>query len=313
MHEHREPVRPSVGGPGGLRGRGGLRGPGIDRRTLLRSGLAVCVALATGASVDIVVHGLGPGGPTDSPRPDVGSSQAGDPRVASSELSRTRATPVSVEPTAAPPRPAAGASPTSQPTVATTAPPSGPRASTAFFCPSAGRHVYVTIDDGYFPDSRVIDMMRSEHLPLTTFLIAEAASEHKGFWKLFAQAGGQIQNHTYSHPLLTGMPQGEVEGQWARTNHDFARWFGVTPTVGRPPYGGLDATVSVAAAEAGLTSMIMWSALDSGTGIQTWNKAPISPGSIILLHWTPSLYGALAQVLQAVSDHHLVPAFLPGT
>lgn len=297
---------------------GGPGGPGIDRRTLLQGGAGILVALATGASVDIVVHSLGAQGPQGGPaktlHPDNGSLGTSDHRGAPSALVRTQGTANGgVEPTTTPASAAAATSPRVPPAVAGTAPPSGPRASTAFFGPAADRHVYITIDDGYFPDNRVIELMRSEHLPLTTFLITEAASEHKGFWKLFAKAGGQIQNHTYSHPLLTGMPQGEVEGQWARTNQDFARWFGLTPTIGRPPYGGIDATVSVAAAEAGLTSMIMWSALDSGTGIQTWNKGPISPGSIILLHWTPGLYGALAQVLQAVSDHHLVPAFLPGT
>ncbi len=183
-------------------------------------------------------------------------------------------------------------------------------ASTTFFGPSADRHVYITIDDGWFPDRRVIDLIRSEKVPITTFLITQAASEHLRFWKAFIAAGGQIQNHTYSHPDLTRLTQGGAESQWARTNQHFASWFGAAPTIGRPPYGAIDNKVAVAAREAGLDSMIMWSSLDDGLGIKTWNNGPIMPGSIILLHWDPGLYAELLQVLQFVDDHHLVPAFL---
>lgn len=278
--------------------------PRIDRRTLLRLGGALSVAVVAGGGVELVLRNLA----TPASTAHHLSPNTGDVTVLRS-LKTVGARPT-VTTTTEQPAP----SPTTRPAKAV-APPSsvgsgGVAAPTEFFGPSAGRHVYITIDDGYFPDNRVIHLIRSEHVPITTFLIAEAASEHLPFWKSFVSAGGQIQNHTYSHPDLTSLSQGEVEGQWARANQLYKGWFGKAPVIGRPPYGAADHKVAVAAREAGLETMIMWSALDDGSGIQTWNDKKVAPGSIILLHWTPGLYADLVQVLQAVSDNHLVPAFL---
>jgi peptidoglycan/xylan/chitin deacetylase (PgdA/CDA1 family) len=273
---------------------------------MLVGGVVSVVALGGGATALIL---------------DNGSTAPQRPAVEPSDLHELRSLAQASRPPASPPAsqttlPASQTLPAAPTTEAVPQPPasqagsSAPGATSTFFGPSAGRQVYITIDDGWFPDRRVIDLIRSENVPITTFLIAAAASEHLGFWKAFVAAGGQIQNHTYSHPNLTRLTQGAAESQWARTNQDFASWFGHTPTIGRPPYGAVDDKVALAARAAGLDSMIMWSALDDGAGIQTWNDRPIAPGSIILLHWDTGLHAELLQVLQAVDDHHLVPAFL---
>lgn len=289
--------------------------PLLDRRTLLQLGGALTVALATGGGVDLILHTI------SSP-----AAAAKRPISIADDLRALDVLPARhTSPTSPAPHPASSATDGAVPGTTTTTPapsqdglaptpPSGGTpakvAPTKYFGSSADRHVYITIDDGYFPDNRVIDVMRSEQVPITTFLITEAAAEHLGFWRSFVTAGGQIQNHTYSHPYLTGLSKGDAEGQWARANKAYKGWFGTAPVIGRPPYGAINHTVAVAAREAGLDSMIMWSALDQGSGIQTWNNGPIAPGSIILLHWTPGLYADLLAVLQDVSDHHLVPAFL---
>lgn len=283
--------------------------PLVSRRTLLRLGAALSVAVGVGGGLETVLHTMA--GPAEG---RLISTTKGDLQT----MKALKAGPDNTPETQTTERSVQSATPTTLPrTTATQAakrPVKAGSGSTAapvkFFGPSADRHVYITIDDGYFPDNRVIDVMRSEHLPITTFLIAEAAAEHLGFWKSFVSAGGQIQNHTYSHPDLTGLSQGNAEGQWARTNQAYRRWFGSAPVIGRPPYGAVNHAVAVAAREAGLDTMIMWSALDDGSGIETWNSGPLAPGSIILLHWTPGLYSDLLAVLKAVSEHHLVPAFL---
>lgn len=132
--------------------------------------------------------------------------------------------------------------------------------------------MYLTIDDGWYPNTKVLDMMRAEQLPITTFLISQAADddpEHFAFWKAFVDAGGQVQNHTVSHPWLTRVPPGEIEAQWAGANTAFTKWFGTRPTLGRPPYGAVDDAVWQSAAKAGVSELVMWSAVDNGHGLKT--------------------------------------------
>lgn len=285
--------------------------PLFDRRALLRRGGALSVTLAVGGGLDMILRTMA--SPATAGPPTTGT---GDLRVLSSLTKDTN--PPAVTAVTIPPATTTTTTEMTAPHATTAqAPPgsveSAAVAPTKFFGPPTGHHVYITIDDGYFPDNRVIDVIRSEHVPITTFLIAEAAAEHLSFWKSFVTAGGQIQNHTYSHPDLTSLSKGDAEGQWARTNKLYKGWFGQAPVLGRPPYGALNHRVAVAAREAGLSSIIMWSALDDGAGIQTWNNKPIAPGSIILLHWMPGLYDSLVAVLRAVADNHLVPAFLTAT
>ena len=244
--------------------------------------------------------------------------RTGSPERPSTTDTRTTAT--TVPPTTATTEPLTTEPPTTAatepPTTSTTTPGQQPTPPSAlqFFGPTAGRAVYLTIDDGWFPDPRVLDLVRAEQLPITTFLIRDAGDddpEHFAFWRSFVDAGGQVQNHTVSHPWLTQLSPGQIEAQWEGASVAFRRWFGTRPTLGRPPYGAVDDAVWQAAVNAGLTSLVMWSAVDNGHGLQTWNHAPLAPGEIVLLHWDPGLYDELRQVLAAVEAAGLTPQFLP--
>jgi peptidoglycan/xylan/chitin deacetylase (PgdA/CDA1 family) len=145
-------------------------------------------------------------------------------------------------------------------------------------------------------------------LPITAFLIADAAREHRGYWKDFAAAGGMIGDHTVSHPYLTKLTQAKATAQWGQARTALGRWLGQAPVVGRPPYGAFGRTVEVAAARAGLTALAGWSATMSGDRIETWNGKPLSPGEIVILHWVPGLGRQLTVLLAAIRALHLNPA-----
>ena len=172
-----------------------------------------------------------------------------------------------------------------------------------------GGAVYITIDDGWFPGNAVLGLMRDERLPLTTFLIQDAAAAHRTFWKAFACAGGLIMNHTLSHPYLTGLPRDQVGTQWSSPAGAYPAWFGQAPTVGRPPYGATDSEVAVQASKSGLDALVMWDVTIRNGRVQTWGT-PVQAGDIILLHWTPGLDQDLRQILDVVRDRHLRPALL---
>jgi peptidoglycan/xylan/chitin deacetylase (PgdA/CDA1 family) len=175
------------------------------------------------------------------------------------------------------------------------------------FANAAGRAIYVTIDDGWTPSAEVLALMHQTYLPITAFLIANAADEHLSYWKAFVAAGGMIGDHTVSHPYLTKLTLAKATGQWGQARTALGRWLGQTPVVGRPPYGAFDRKVEVAAARGGLTALAGWSATMSGNRIQTWNGKPLSPGEIVILHWVPGLGHQLTVLLAAIRALHLNP------
>lgn len=183
-----------------------------------------------------------------------------------------------------------------------------PPAPLYWFGSPAGGHVYITIDDGWVPSARVLSLMQRTHVPLTAFLIEDAVREHLAYWRAFAAAGGVIEDHTLSHPDLALVPYTEDLQQWQQPLAAYRQWFGQLPTVGRPPYGGVDPTVQRAATAAGLHGIVMWSAVMEPSGLVTWNHGPLEPGEIILLHWDPGLYGELQRLLAVIAARHLVPA-----
>lgn len=181
-----------------------------------------------------------------------------------------------------------------------------------FFGNPSGNRVYITIDDGWYPDPQVITLMQQTHVPLTAFLIDAAAQEHIAFWKAFVAAGGTIGDHTDTHPWLSHISAQSDVYQWHQPVVDDQKWFGVTPVVGRPPYGDVNKTVLEAAHAAGLKAIVMWSAefnpSNPAQGMSTWNGQPLTAGEIILLHWQPGLYSQLKQVLAICKERGLVPA-----
>ncbi len=191
-------------------------------------------------------------------------------------------------------------------------PPSGKSAPIVYFGPSSGRRIYITIDDGWFPSQRVLQLMQQQHVPITAFLIQQAASEHLNYWNAFVKAGGIIQDHTVNHPWLTRVSFQNDISEWAGPVQTYPKWFGQTPTLGRPPYGAVNTAVQIAAHKAGLQDIVMWSAefdpADPAKGLQTWNNQPLSPGEIVLLHWQPGLYNELQNVLSICKKRGLVPA-----
>jgi len=175
------------------------------------------------------------------------------------------------------------------------------------FARSAGRAIYITIDDGWTPSAEVLDLMHQTYLPITAFLIANAARQNLSYWKAFVAAGGMIGDHTVSHPYLTKLTRRQDTAQWGQDRTLLGRWLGQTPAVGRPPYGAYDHAVEVAAARGGLTALAGWSATMSGDRIETWNGKPLSPGEIVILHWVPGLGHQLTALLAAIRARHLNP------
>ena len=180
-----------------------------------------------------------------------------------------------------------------------------------YFGPTRRGAFYITIDDGWFPSEPVLRLMRARHVPITAFLISSAAAEHRGYWRSFQAAGGVIEDHTVTHPDLTKLPLAAATQQWADAARALHAWFGTAPTLGRPPYGGVNRDVLDAARLAGLRKVIMWSAVMAGGQLSTYDHRPLHAGEIVILHWVPGLYQDLSRLLHIASAKGLHPEPLP--
>jgi peptidoglycan/xylan/chitin deacetylase (PgdA/CDA1 family) len=175
------------------------------------------------------------------------------------------------------------------------------------FAHSAGRAIYITVDDGWTPSRQVLAIMRRTRLPVTAFLIERAARQHLAYWRAFVAAGGMIGDHTVSHPNLTKLTLPQATTQWAQARLAFGHMLGQTPVLGRPPYGAFDRTVQAAAHRGGLKILVGWSAVADSDGLHTWDGKPLRPGEIVLLHWVPGLGAQLTRLLAVIRARHLNP------
>ncbi|AFM42466.1 putative xylanase/chitin deacetylase [Desulfosporosinus acidiphilus SJ4] len=185
----------------------------------------------------------------------------------------------------------------------------GPVSDVIWSLPTTASAVFITIDDGWYPDESVLKIMHAQHIPISTFLIEDAAMKHPDFWRSYVAAGGDIENHTVSHPDLTKDTPEEVLSQ-IKTAENYLNSFSGA-TLFRPPYGKYNQTVCQAAYQAGIKHVIMWNATMDESGLQTYNGKPLAPGSIILLHWDPKLGSQLEKLLAILEKQHLGVASLP--
>ncbi|MFJ8540933.1 polysaccharide deacetylase family protein [Streptomyces sp. NPDC093586] len=145
------------------------------------------------------------------------------------------------------------------------------------------RVVFLTYDDGADRDPRLTALIRERGLPVTLFLTDTVAGPAYGHFARLRSVGASLQNHTLDHRSLRGLPyagqRAEICGQQTKLH---AR-FGVRPRLFRPPYGRYDPTTLRAAADCGITAVVLWRAELTADGALTYTRgAPgLRPGDIV--------------------------------
>jgi peptidoglycan/xylan/chitin deacetylase (PgdA/CDA1 family) len=163
--------------------------------------------------------------------------------------------------------------------------------------------VFITIDDGFTRDPRVIDLVRYLHLPVTAFVVRTPAFAGRAYWNALQAAGATIEDHTITHPNLRHLTLAEQQREVCGLLDDYTKLFGKRPTLFRPPYGDYDAETRWVTASCGLRAVVLWRAtmLDGKVAIQGGH---LRPGDIILLHWRPSLYDDLVHLIAYLQAKH---------
>lgn len=151
--------------------------------------------------------------------------------------------------------------------------------------------VALTFDDGPRPGitEQLLAVLTAEGVPATFFVIGRHVTAYPDLTRKIAEAGMQVENHTYTHTNLTILQPREVERELLRTNAAIRETTGRLPRYYRPPGGNTNAEVARLAEKWGLTAC-MWT-----VGGDTYEGGPperlarfvierTRPGAVILLH-----------------------------
>lgn len=151
--------------------------------------------------------------------------------------------------------------------------------------PTRDKVVFLTYDDGAEKDPLFVDMVRELRLPVSMFLTDSVVGPGYGHFAKLRSVGATVQNHTLDHTALRGLPyagqRAEICGQQAKLRHRF----GIRPTLFRPPYGTYDTTTLRAAADCGISAVVLWRASMQVNDLRYAVGDRLRPGDIILAHF----------------------------
>lgn len=157
--------------------------------------------------------------------------------------------------------------------------------------PVTDNSVALTIDDGPHPlvTTAMLDILRKYGIKATFFVVGEKVEECPELLRRMADEGHELGNHTYDHPRLNHLPEGEALTQIRACGLAVGKVCGQMMRLLRPPGGGIATNVLRAATAANCT-VVLWT-----HNTNDWLKIPaeqiaenglrdLRPGSIILMH-----------------------------
>jgi peptidoglycan/xylan/chitin deacetylase (PgdA/CDA1 family) len=151
------------------------------------------------------------------------------------------------------------------------------------------RLVALTFDDGpsiYTP--RLVHELLQLKAPATFFEVGSQIHRYTTLVANMSKLGFPIEDHTWNHPVLTGLSSTQVQGQLLWTKNAIFKATHVYPQFFRPPYGAQNARVRRTAGGLGMVTTV-WS-IDTrdwsrpGTSAIIAAAEKVRPGGIILMH-----------------------------
>ena len=193
-------------------------------------------------------------------------------------------------------------------TPAPTTAPSGVAPPVVSKVPTTDPVVFFTIDDGLVRDPKVADFLERHKIPVTMFLVPEAAMEGEVFFERIQKVGASIQDHTQNHRSLTGLGPGAQQREVCGPVDEFQQEFGRRPWLFRPPNGFYNATTEGAVRVCGLRDIVLWTGATNDGRLDLQHPGGLQAGDIILMHFRPDLLENLQVALDAARGAGLRPA-----
>ncbi|MFF5476017.1 polysaccharide deacetylase family protein [Streptomyces sp. NPDC012935] len=154
-----------------------------------------------------------------------------------------------------------------------------------------GRTMVLTFDDG--PDPRytphILDTLREYDVRAMFFVCGEMVAANGDLVARMADEGHVVGNHTWSHPLLTGLGRRRIREEMERTSDVIEETYGERPAWFRAPYGAWNRTAFRLGAELGMEPLawtvdtLDWTAPGTRTIVDRVENGA-APGVVVLSH-----------------------------
>ncbi|MFF2380104.1 polysaccharide deacetylase family protein [Streptomyces sp. NPDC058108] len=167
--------------------------------------------------------------------------------------------------------------------------------------PTRDRVVFLTYDDGAERDPRFVDMVRELRLPVSMFLTDSVVGPGYGHFARLREVGASVQNHTLDHASLRGLPYAGQRAEICGQQEKLKARFGIRPRLFRPPYNTYDTTTLRAAADCGVSAVVLGREADGHR---------LHPGDILSGLDRPNLTAATTRLLRRIQAEGFTPARL---
>jgi peptidoglycan/xylan/chitin deacetylase (PgdA/CDA1 family) len=174
--------------------------------------------------------------------------------------------------------------------------------------------VCLTFDDwgGDLAVTRILDKLDQYKVKATFFLRGDGVEANPNLAKAIAEAGHDVANHTYSHPVLTDITPDEVQEEVVKCHQVLTEAIQKQPAMlFRPPTGEIDRSAAKAIGACGYGYISLydvspddWNTENDADDITNYVKQNCTSGSIIVLHLMIQLdtYKALPQMIEYFQD-----------
>lgn len=154
-----------------------------------------------------------------------------------------------------------------------------------------GKVIYLTFDDGPWPDSteQILNLLQTHRAHATFFLVGREVPSHPDLVARMTAEGHRIGNHTWDHPAMRDLDEAARAEQWESTRDAVIAAGGRMGHCWRPPYASKDASVVRQARSLGYRT-VMWDVdptdwkEPTAESLVKQMQAATKPGLTVLLH-----------------------------
>lgn len=173
------------------------------------------------------------------------------------------------------------------------------------------KQIAVSFDAAWGNDDTqtLIDILAEYKVPATFFVVGAWVDKYPESVKQLSDAGHRVQNHSNTHPYMTGLSTEQMIDELESCNKKIEGITGKCPTLFRPPYGDYDSRVIETVESIGMhaiqwdTDSLDWKDTATPESICKRVTSKVKNGSIVLFHNdaknTPK---ALPTILKCLKD-----------
>ncbi|MDI3385713.1 polysaccharide deacetylase family protein [Streptomyces sp. B-S-A8] len=151
--------------------------------------------------------------------------------------------------------------------------------------PTDDKVVFLTFDDGAERDPQFVRMVRELQLPVSMFLTDRVVGPGYAHFAELRSVGATVQNHTLDHPYLPGLSYEGQRWEICGQQDKLKERFGIKPRLFRPPYGEYNDDTLRAAADCGISAVVLWRVSMQIDDLRYAGEAGLRPGDIVLAHF----------------------------